>query len=184
MHTKPDVSAALAALAATGGRNREESMAISSRNTFVGTLRSVRETPILTEVTITVDGLGDVVALITSESFARLGLTEGEPVTALVKATELFFTRDGQQAGLRTQNCLPGRVINLDLEGATIEIQGELDDGTLLCAIGSAESVESLGLALGDRVWFFFKAMSLIVSAHHRLDELAFLEAVGGLAQT
>jgi molybdate transport system regulatory protein len=158
-------------------------MTMSSSNTFVGTISRLRPTPILTEVVIAVGGLGELVALITSESCERLDLAEGETVTALVKATEVFFARGGQGASLRTHNCLPGRVVRLELVSATVEIQGELDDGTPVSAIGAADSLESLGLAQGDRVWFFFKAMSLIVSAEKRIDERAFAAAGQGFGE-
>lgn len=152
-------------------------MAVRSPNTFVGTVARLLVTPLLTEVGVAVESLGEVVALITSESFERLKLTEGEIVTALVKPTEFFIARQGKPGFQRSHNCLSGRIVTVDLGGGTVEVQGELDDGSAVCVVAAAAIQEHDPLVPGDQVWFYFKAMSLIISAEGRLPAPAFGEA-------
>lgn len=154
-------------------------MELSFRNTFMGTVSRALVTPLLTEVRIAVGALGELVSVITTESYERLGLAEGETVTALIKPTELFLARAGDGGRALTCNCLPGRVERLQRNGAMAEIRGILDDGSPLCAVNAVAALDSLQVRPGDRVVFYFKSMSLILSADKRLDESVLLSGAG-----
>jgi len=65
-------------------------MKISARNQLAGTVRSVTEGAVMTEVVIGLDGGQEVVAAITAESARRLGLREGSKVVAVIKSTEVM----------------------------------------------------------------------------------------------
>ncbi len=65
-------------------------MELSARNQLKGTVRSVRLGTIMAEVTVDVGG-NELVAAITRSSVERLGLAEGQPVTAIIKATEVLL---------------------------------------------------------------------------------------------
>lgn len=158
-------------------------MPVRSRNTFVGAVSRLCVSPLLTEVGVFVEGLGELVALITSESFERMGLAEGENVTLLVKPMDLFLARHNGGPRPRMQNCLSGRVTLVDLQDGVLEIHGELDDGSPVCTISAAAIQEQHRLVADDRVWFYFKSMSLIVSAEGRLPEPAFGEPAPGASR-
>lgn len=64
-------------------------MELSTRNQLKGTVRSVRLGTITAEVVVDIGGQ-EVVSAITRGSVERLGLAEGDPVTVLVKATEVM----------------------------------------------------------------------------------------------
>ena len=143
---------------------KESRVKTSARNTFFGTVSSVRKSPLLTEISLAVQNGFEVVAVITNESFERLGLTEGGQVTALVKAPWVLLGKDEHKARTSARNCFPGRVTGIRGDGVAVEIMGMLDGGTPMCALITAESVESLDIKEGDIVWFFFKAFSVIIS--------------------
>ncbi len=143
---------------------KESSMKTSARNTFFGSVSSVRKSPLLTEVSLTAQSGFELVAVITNESFDRLGLSEGGQITALVKAPWVLIGKDEHKARTSARNCFPGRVTGIRGDGVAVEIMGILEDGTPMCALITAESVEALDLKEGDMVWFFFKAFSVIVS--------------------
>jgi molybdate transport system regulatory protein len=63
---------------------------ISARNQLAGTVRTVTEGAVMTEVVIDLDGGQEVVAAITTESARRLGLVVGRRVVAIVKSTEVM----------------------------------------------------------------------------------------------
>ena len=143
---------------------KETRMKTSARNTFFGTVSSVRKSPLFTEVSLTTATGEEVVSVITNESFERLGLSEADPVTALVKAPWVLVGKDEMRAQTSARNCFPGKVTGIRGDGVAVEIMGELLHGTPMCALITAESVESLDLKEGDPVWFFFKAFSVIIN--------------------
>lgn len=67
-------------------------MAISARNQLKGTVRSVSLGEVMAEVVIDVGGQ-EVVAAITRHSVENLGIKEGDPVTAVIKATEVMVMK-------------------------------------------------------------------------------------------
>lgn len=143
---------------------KESRMKTSARNTFFGSVNSVRKSPLLTEVSLAAQNGFEVVSVITNESFERLRLSEGEPVTALVKAPWVLLGKDELKSRTSARNCFPGIVTGIRGDGVAVEIMGILEGGTPMCALITAESVESLDIKEQDRVWFFFKAFSVILS--------------------
>ena len=68
-------------------------MALSARNQLQGTVRSVKLGTVMAEVVVDVGG-NEIVSAITRGSAERLGLSEGSPVTVVIKATEVFLATD------------------------------------------------------------------------------------------
>jgi len=73
---------------------REDSMQLSARNQLSGTVRSVELGAVMAEVTVDVNGQ-QIVSAITRSSAERLGLAEGQPVTVIIKATEVLLGVEG-----------------------------------------------------------------------------------------
>lgn len=69
-------------------------MELSSRNQLVATVKDVRLGSIMAEVVVELAGGQEVVAAITRSSAERLGLKPGDPVFALVKATEVMIGKE------------------------------------------------------------------------------------------
>jgi len=65
-------------------------MELSTRNQLKGTVTSVKTGGIMAEVVVDIGGQ-NVVAAITRGSVEDLGITEGDAVTVLVKATEVMI---------------------------------------------------------------------------------------------
>jgi molybdopterin-binding protein len=65
----------------------------SARNRFTGIVREVKLDGLLAQVEIAVTEPARVVAIITRDSAERLGLKEGAPATAVVKATSVMVER-------------------------------------------------------------------------------------------
>ena len=65
---------------------------VSARNRFPGVVRSVQVEGLLAQVELEA-GPFRVVAVITREAIAELGLEPGSPATALVKATSVLLER-------------------------------------------------------------------------------------------
>jgi molybdate transport system regulatory protein len=65
-------------------------MALSARNRLAGTVKSLDVEGLMAEVVVETDDGQEVTAVITSSSADRLGLSEGEEVNAVVKATDVM----------------------------------------------------------------------------------------------
>jgi molybdopterin-binding protein len=63
---------------------------LSARNQLEGTVQQVELGAIMAEVTVDVGGQ-QIVSAITRASAERLGLTQGQPVTVFIKATEVLL---------------------------------------------------------------------------------------------
>jgi molybdopterin-binding protein len=63
---------------------------LSTRNQLPGTVKSIVLGGIMAEVVVDVDG-HELVAVITRGSAESLGLSEGDAVTVLIKATEVML---------------------------------------------------------------------------------------------
>ena len=66
---------------------------LSARNQFPGVVKSVKLGVVTAEIVITAGGL-DVVSSITRESAERMGLSVGDKVTALIKASDVLIAND------------------------------------------------------------------------------------------
>jgi molybdate transport system regulatory protein len=142
----------------------EHTMQTSARNVFCGNIVSVRKGPLLTEVSLIAQNGFEVVSVITSESFDALAFSAGTPATALVKAPEVLIGKDYQKLRTSIRNNLPGRVTSIHDDGVAVEVMGELEGGTPMCALITAKSVNNLNITVNDCVWFFFNAFSVILA--------------------
>jgi molybdopterin-binding protein len=68
-------------------------MELSARNQLPGTVKSVKLGSVMAEVVVDVGG-HDIVAAITAGSAEKLGLTPGQSVVVLIKATEVMIGRE------------------------------------------------------------------------------------------
>jgi molybdopterin-binding protein len=66
---------------------------LSARNQFKGTIKSVKPGTVMAEVVMKVGDI-EVVAVITRDSFDKLGLKSGDAATAVIKATEVMIAKD------------------------------------------------------------------------------------------
>ena len=71
----------------------DETSHMSARNRFRGTVRSVEVDGLLAQVEIVVTEPTRVVAIVTRDAVAELGLEVGSPATAIAKATSVMVER-------------------------------------------------------------------------------------------
>ena len=66
----------------------------SIRNELPGTVKGIVSDKVLSEVVLET-AIGEVAAVITTRSLERMGLKVGDPVFALIKATNVSLRRQG-----------------------------------------------------------------------------------------
>lgn len=66
-------------------------MKISARNMLKGRVKRLTAGAVNTEVVVVLEGGAEVVSIITKSSAERLGLEEGKPIYAVVKASDVMI---------------------------------------------------------------------------------------------
>lgn len=138
-------------------------MKTSAGNQLLGTVTSVRSGAVNDEVELTLPGGARIVAIITSDSTAALGLRTNMAAFALIKASSIIVATDLKGARLSARNQLSGVVASVQPGAVNAEVVITLDGGASLAAIVTQASVKSLGLAPGRSVTALFKASSVIL---------------------
>lgn len=138
-------------------------MKTSARNQFLGKVTSVREGAVNDEVELDVSGGNRIVATITRDSTASLGLKAGSEAFALVKASSIIILTDDSGARFSARNRLNGTVSRVQPGAVNTEVVIELAGGASVAAIITNESSNNLELAVGKPASALFKASSVII---------------------
>ncbi|CAN7540097.1 MULTISPECIES: TOBE domain-containing protein [unclassified Caballeronia] len=143
-------------------------MKTSARNQLFGTVSKVTRGSVNDEVELALPGGQFIVAVVTHESTASLGLKEGVEAFALVKASWVMLMVDdaGGSSGpvrISARNQLRGKVSSVTPGAVNAEVSLALDDATTVTAIITNESVTTLGLVQGQVAIAAFKASSVIL---------------------
>ena len=141
---------------------RRMSMKTSARNQFAGQIVGLREGHVDFEVRLRLDAENELVAVITRESAETLGLAIGMEINALVKSSSVLLLTD---ANIRTtaRNHLWGEITRIHDGPVNSEIILALPGGRSVCAVITHDSVEKLGLAVGEQACAVFKASAVIL---------------------
>jgi len=68
-------------------------MQLSARNQIPGKVKAVSTDGLMAEVTVEIGGRTELVSTITKSSAQRLGLKAGDPVTVVIKASEVLIAK-------------------------------------------------------------------------------------------
>jgi molybdate transport system regulatory protein len=137
-------------------------MKLSTRNQLKGTVSSITEGSINSEVTISLPGGSEIVSVITNGAVKNLDLTVGKTAYALIKASSVIIGVDVKRISAR--NVLAGTVASI-LEGSVNdEVSVDLGSGFTITAIITKSSVASLELVAGKEVSAVIKASAVILA--------------------
>ena len=135
-------------------------MLTSARNTLYGTVDSVINGVVQSEITLSV-GSEKVVATLTNESAKRLEIAEGSSAYALIKASSVILAKN-KPARISARNVLCTKVIEVIAGAVNSEIKMSLGDA-VLTAIITNDSCSELMIKQDDEVYAIFKASSVII---------------------
>ncbi|MFF0014750.1 molybdopterin-binding protein [Streptomyces sp. NPDC005374] len=131
-------------------------MTLSIRNQLPGTVTTITPGEAMATVKVRLTGGQDLTAAITLESVGELGLTQGSPVRALVKSTEVSLAT-APVRGVSIRNQLPGKVTAVTTGAAMATVKVAVEGGVLTSAI-TADAVTELALAAGTPVIALIKS--------------------------
>jgi len=143
---------------------RRAKMKTSARTMFTCKVTAVRQGMILSEVEMATPSGLKVVSVITNDSLSGLGLAEGTPVTATVKAPWVVLVKEEQKLLTSARNKFCGRIVKINEGQIAAEVIVELADGTKVCSLVTDESVKGLGLKVGEDICALFKAFSVVLN--------------------
>ena len=138
-------------------------MKTSARNHFAGTVSELKPGAVNDEIVIDIVGGQRIVAIITHESTASLGLKVGADAFALVKASSVIVATGTDGAKLSARNQLQGVISRLIPGAVSADVSIALPGGGTLGATVTLDSSRELALQEGMAVTALFKASSVIV---------------------
>lgn len=139
-------------------------MRTSARNQFLGTVTAIQPGAVNDEVSLSLAGGHTIVATITRESTATLGLTPGATAYALVKASSIvLLAGHGEGVQLSARNQLRGTVARVLPGAVNTDVTLALDGGLSVAAIVTGAGAKALGLRKGAPATAVFKASSVIL---------------------
>jgi molybdate transport system regulatory protein len=141
---------------------RRMSMKTSARNQFAGQIVGLREGHVDFEVRLKLDEQNELVAVITRESAENLNLSIDMDINAIVKSSSVLLLND---PNVRTtaRNHLWGEITRIHDGPVNAEVTLALPSGRSVCAVVTHDSVDRLGLAVGDQACAVFKASAVIL---------------------
>jgi molybdate transport system regulatory protein len=140
-------------------------MKTSARNQLAGKVTKVTRGAVNDEIELTLPGGQKIVAVVTHESAESLGLQDGSDAFALIKASWVMLMED-TNAKLSARNQLRGTVDSVTRGAVNAEVTLTVGDSTKIVAIITNESVDTLGLAQGQKAVAVIKASSVIIGVN------------------
>ncbi len=138
-------------------------MKISARNVFDGKVEAVKTGALNAEVDVLLPDGTRIVATVTNDSVAELGLAAGQAVKALVKASSVLVLTDGEGVRLSARNRLEGTVSAITEGQISTEVAVTLASGLTVYATITRDGAAALGLKTGMAAAAIFKAPSVII---------------------
>lgn len=143
---------------------RKLSMKTSARNQFGGPIGAIRSGPVESEVTLRLGPSLELSAIVTNESVQNLGLAEGREVMAFVKASSIVLMVGEEGARVSARNQFRGVVQAIHHGPVNTEVTLDLPGSHhVLTAVVTDQSVERLGLVVGQPATAIFKASSVFL---------------------
>lgn len=139
-------------------------MSVSARNQLSGKVSAVRPGAVNDEIEIALDKGGKLVAVVTCNSRATLGLAQGKEVVALIKAPWVILASEDSGLLFSARNQFPGQIAALETGAVNATVHIQTDEGAVLTAVVTNESVAEMALSQGKRVIALVKASSVLLA--------------------
>ncbi len=139
-------------------------MKTSARNALRGVVSKITSGTIDAEIVLTIADDIAIVATITRESTADLGLVVGSIVLALIKSSFVILAPGDVPLRTSARNCLPGIVIRREDGVVGSEITLQLTAGKTLTATLTRDSADALDLVPGRSAIALIKASHVILA--------------------
>ena len=142
------------------------SIKVSARNTFLGSVIDIIKGTISTKVILQLRGGARLTSIITNCDAERLELAIGMDAYAIVKASSIIIGTDLIDSSISASNNFNGTVARVIKGVVNAEVDVKIDDNTIISATITHNSAMELGLKEGDHACVLFKASSVILGVN------------------
>jgi molybdate transport system regulatory protein len=142
---------------------RESARKTSARNSFFGRVERILPADLQAVVEVVTPGGHAVASIITLDSLRRMGLKPGRMATIEVKAPWVHLYASEIEPQCSAENRFHGPIVRMTRGRINTECVLRIDSETELCAIGTNESFDRLGLRKGATVWAVFGVYATIL---------------------
>ncbi|UCZ76519.1 TOBE domain-containing protein [Dickeya zeae] len=139
-------------------------MSVSARNQLSGTVASVTEGAVNSEVVLTLESGETLTTVITRNSVVTLGLAPGKPALALIKAPWVILASADCGLNFSARNQFSGTVSRIVDGAVNATVHITTTKGLKLTASVTNDSVQEMGLYAGSAVIALVKASSVILA--------------------
>jgi molybdate transport system regulatory protein len=139
-------------------------MKTSARNALRGVVDHVTDGAVNAEVVLNIGKDAQIVAVVTRQSVADLGLTAGANAIALIKSSSVILAPGKTAPRTSARNALSGIVVRIARGVVNDEIVLDIGAGKTLTATVTHESAEALDLKEGDAAIALIKASHIILA--------------------
>jgi len=141
---------------------RKLHMKSSSRNMITGHIKEFSTAEYNTKVELSISDGISLYAIIPTATFLDMNLENEKKVFALVQESSIMLSTKEPQ-GISARNILKSTISALKTDAVSTEVKLSIGKNTLTSAI-SNDSLESLGLKIGQEVYAIIKATDIIIS--------------------
>ncbi|MDD3343056.1 MAG: TOBE domain-containing protein [Sulfurospirillaceae bacterium] len=137
------------------------SLKLSARNQLSGTITDIKEDRVNVLIEMTIKDSDKLFSTITKSSFSDLGLSLGDNIIAIIKASSVLISKN--KPALACENLLKGKVIQILSDTSNTEVTLELESKSTITATIANEIFEPLNLKINKEAYAFFKASNVIL---------------------
>lgn len=138
-------------------------MKVSARNVLAGKVTKITKGVVNSEVALSLTGGAPLISVVTNAAVENLGLQEGAPAFAIIKATSVMIGSDLHDAKISARNIMCGTISRIIDGPVSTEVDVEVGGGNTISAVITHESSNGLCLKVGAHACTFFKASSVIL---------------------
>ncbi|MCF7202175.1 TOBE domain-containing protein [Pseudomonas oligotrophica] len=142
---------------------RAIAMKTSARNQFRGRITSVARGAVNGSLSLDIGADQSITATLTNDSIDELQLAPGKTAMALIKASFVLLSPD-PAVKISARNRLTGIISALRPGAVNCEVKLALPGGRTLGAVVTNESIEALGLVVGQPCTALIKASHVIIA--------------------
>ena len=140
-------------------------MKTSARNQFRGTVKTVRRGAVNADVVLDLGDGVEILANITNDAVAELGLKRGRAAVALIKASFVVLAT-GDDLHVSAGNRLPGTVDSIVKGPVNSEVKVQLAGTRTLIAVISSAGLKALKLRNGSACWALINASQVLIAVN------------------
>ena len=134
---------------------------IGARNVIKGTVKDIKKGTVNGIVKVDVGGGIVISSNCSIESIEQLNLAVGKEVQVVIKAMGVMLANEKLNIGARNQ--IEGTVFEIKKGTVNCIVKLKTDNGLVITANLSLESVEDLGIKEGGKAVAIFKAMNVLL---------------------